>query len=167
MTVEESSHKMTLVWVVYESGAFTDMHWCSDTLMNTQYPNTCTNIKAFPFQTHPIDVTLRVITSQINSDSVGEIKPKHQYFYWRKLDMSTARRRLKSPRSLSGTSAHPTMVKQVNIMVMNGWLTSLSFIVNRLPHFWDKAYSDSDLETPSSSHGCGQRARSYIGPVSY
>ena len=38
------------------------------------------------------------------------------------LDTSTARRRLKSPRSLSGTSAHPTMVTLlvVNTMVMNG-----------------------------------------------
>ena len=64
--------------------------------------------------------------------------------------MSTAHQRLKSPRSLSGTSAHPTMVTQVNIMVMNGWLTSFSFIVNRLLHSWDKAISDSDLETPRS-----------------
>ena len=67
-----------------------------------------------------------------------------------KLDMSTARRRLKSPRSLSGTSAHPVMVTHVNIMVMNGWLASFSFIVNRLPHSWYKAISDSDLETPRS-----------------
>ena len=52
--------------------------------------------------------------------------------------------------SLSGTSAHPTMVTQVNIMVMNVWLTSFSFIVSRLPHSWDKAISDSDLETPRS-----------------
>ena len=64
--------------------------------------------------------------------------------------MSTARQRLKSPQSLSGTSAHLTMVTQVNIMVMNGWLTSFSFIVNRPPHSWDKAISDSDLETPRS-----------------
>ena len=64
--------------------------------------------------------------------------------------MWTARRRLKSPRSLSGTSAHPTMVTQVNIMAMNGWLASFSFIVNRLPHSWDKAISDTDLETPRS-----------------
>ena len=67
-----------------------------------------------------------------------------------KLDMSTARWRLKSPRSLSGTSAHATTVTEVNIMVMNGWLTSFSFIVNRLPHSWDKTISDSDLETPRS-----------------
>ena len=66
------------------------------------------------------------------------------------LDMSTARRRLKSPWSLSGTSAHATTVTQVNIMVMNGWLTSFSFIANRLPHSWDKAISNSDLETPRS-----------------
>ena len=72
--------------------------------------------------------------------------------YWnpRKLDMSTARRRLKSSRSLSGTTAHPTMVTQVNFMVMNGWLTSFSFIVNRPPHSCDKAISYSDLETPMS-----------------
>ena len=61
--------------------------------------------------------------------------------------MSTARRRLKSPRSLSGTSAYPTMVTQVNIMVMNGWFTSFSFIVNQPPRSWDKAISDSHLQT--------------------
>ena len=64
--------------------------------------------------------------------------------------MSTARRRLKSPRSLSGTSALLTMVTQVNIMVKNGRLTAFLFIVNRPPHSWDKAISDSDLETPRS-----------------
>ena len=42
------------------------------------------------------------------------------------------------------------MVTQVNIMLMNGWLTSFSFIINRPPHSWDKAISDSDLETPRS-----------------
>ena len=57
----------------------------------------------------------------------------------KQLDTSMARQRLKSPRSLSGTSAHPTMVTQVNIVVMNGWLTS--FIVNRPPDSWDKAIS--------------------------
>ena len=69
-----------------------------------------------------------------------------------KLDMSTARRRLKSPQSLFGTSAHPTMVTLVNIMVMNGWLTFFSFHVNRPSHSWDKAISGSDLEisTPRS-----------------
>ena len=62
--------------------------------------------------------------------------------------MSTARRRLKSPQSLSGTSAHRTMVRLVKIMVMNGWLTSLSFHVNRPSQSWDKAtcISHCDLE---------------------
>ena len=64
--------------------------------------------------------------------------------------MSTARRRLKSPRSLSGTSAHPTMVTLVNIMVTNGRLTFFSFHVNQPPHSWYKAISHSDLETPRS-----------------
>ena len=36
-----------------------------------------------------------------------------------------ARRLLKPPQSLSGTSAQPTMVTIVNIMAMNRWLTSL------------------------------------------
>ena len=48
----------------------------------------------------------------------------HTFGTGMKLDMSTAGRRLKLPRSLSGTSAHPTMVTLVNIMVMNGWLKS-------------------------------------------
>ena len=78
--------------------------------------------------------------------------------------MSTACQRLKSPRSLSGTSAHPTMVTLVNIMVMNGWLTSFSFHVIRPPHFWAKAIVDSDLKTPRSRTGCGQGARSYSRP---
>ena len=66
--------------------------------------------------------------------------------------MSTARWHLKSPQSLSGTSTHPTMITLVNIMVMNGWLTSFSFNVNQLSHSWDKGISDSDLEisTPRS-----------------
>ena len=60
--------------------------------------------------------------------------------------MSTARRRLESPQSLSGTPAHLTMVTLVNIMVMNGWLTSVSLHVNRSSHSWDKAISDFDLK---------------------
>ena len=68
------------------------------------------------------------------------------------LNMSTACRRLKSPQSLSETSTHPNMVTLVNIMVMNGWLTSFSFHVNQPSHSLDKAISDSDLEisTPRS-----------------
>ena len=52
------------------------------------------------------------------------------------LDMSTVCRRQESPRLLSGTSAHPTMVTLVNII--NGWLTSFSFHVNRPSNSWDK-----------------------------
>ena len=82
--------------------------------------------------------------------------------------MSTARRRLKSPRSLSGTSPHPTMVTLVNIMVMNGWLTSFSFHVKRPPHSWDIAISDSDLETPRSRSWVWSRGKCRtVGPVSY
>ena len=75
-----------------------------------------------------------------------------------------ARPHLKSPRSLSGTSAHPTMVTLVNIMVMNGWLTSFSFQVNWQSHSWDKVISDPDPKIQGQGYGCGQRARSYSGP---
>ena len=82
--------------------------------------------------------------------------------------MSTARRRRKSPRSLSGTSAHPTMVTLVNIMVLNGWLTSFSFHVNQAPHSWDKAISDSDLETPKVKvMGVVKGQGHTVGPESY
>ena len=81
-----------------------------------------------------------------------------------KLDMSMARQRLKSLRSLSGTSAHLTMVTQVNIMVMNGWLTSFWFIINRPPHSEIKLFQTLTLTLQGQGHGCGQRARSYNRP---
>ena len=55
-----------------------------------------------------------------------------------------------TPMSLSSTSAHPTMVTLVNIMVMNRWLTSFSFNINQPSHSWDTAISNSDIETPRS-----------------
>ena len=77
--------------------------------------------------------------------------------------MLTARRRLKSLRSLSG---HHTMVTLVNIMVMNGWLTSFSF--NRPSHSWDKAISDPDLETPKVKvMGVVKGQGHTVDPVSY
>ena len=82
----------------------------------------------------------------------------------KKLDMSTARRHLKSPRSLSGTSTHPTMVTQVNIMVMNGWLTIfLSLSIGRpIPEM--KLFQTLTLKLQGQGHGFGQRARSYNRP---
>ena len=78
--------------------------------------------------------------------------------------MSTAHRHLKSPRSLSGTSAHPTMVTLTNIMVRNGWLTSFSFHVNQPSHSWVKTISDSDLETLRSRSWVWSKARWYSQP---
>ena len=78
--------------------------------------------------------------------------------------MSTARRRVKSSRSLSGTSAHPTMCTQVNIVVMNGWLRSFSFHVNRPSHSWDRSFQTLTLKFQGQGHSCGQRARSYSWP---
>ena len=79
------------------------------------------------------------------------------------LDVLTTRRHLKSLWSLSGTSAHPTMVTLVNIMIMIGCLRSFSFHINQPPHYWDKAISDS-LKLQGQGLGCGQRARSYNQP---
>ena len=76
-----------------------------------------------------------------------------------KADMSTARQCLKSPRSLSATSTLPTMVILVNIMVMNEWLTSFSFHVDQPSHSWDKAISESDLETPRSRSWVWSKAK--------
>ena len=89
---------------------------------------------------------------------------------WVKLDMSTACRRLKSPQSLSGTSAHPTMATLVNIVVMNGWLTSFSFQVNRLFHSSDKALSDSwpwNFNSKVKVMGVVKEQGHMIDPVSY
>ena len=113
--------------------------------------------KCSAFSKHMLDIEYHVyiwqISSQLSYDDTCQI------WMWYKLDMSTARRRLKSPRSLFGTTAHPTMVTPVNIMV-NGWLPSFSFNVNRLSHSWDKAISD--LETQRSRSRVGRRARSSI-----
>ena len=78
--------------------------------------------------------------------------------------MSTARRRLKSPQSLSGTSTHPTMVTPVNIMVMNvddsHPFRSMS-ISHPIPGI--KLFQTLTLkfQLQGQGHGCGQRARSY------
>ena len=61
--------------------------------------------------------------------------------------MSTARRCLKSPRS------HPPTPPWSHKSISWSWMDDshpFSFIVNRPPHLWDKAISDSDLETPRS-----------------
>ena len=60
--------------------------------------------------------------------------------FMQRVHMSTACQRLKSPKSLSGTSAHPTMVTLVNMMVMNGLLPSFLFHVNRLVPFLRWSY---------------------------
>ena len=78
--------------------------------------------------------------------------------------MLMAHRCLKSLQSLFRTSTHPTMFTQVNIMVMNGWHTSFLFHVNWPSHSWDKAISDSDLETSRSRSWVWSKARSYSLP---
>ena len=93
---------------------------------------------------------ISLIVSMISKDCLVLIRQRT--IHYNQLDMSTARRRLKSPQSLSGTSTHLIVVTLVNIMVMNGWHTSFLFHVNQPSHSWDKAISDSDLEisTPRS-----------------
>ena len=86
---------------------------------------------------------------------------KNQRWYNAKLDMSTARRRLKSSWSLLGTFAHPIMA---NIMVMNGWLRAFLFhaIGHPIPEI--KLFQALTLKLKGQGHGCGQRARSYNRP---
>ena len=58
---------------------------------------------------------------------------------------------LKSPQSLSGTPTHPTMVTQKSVSWP--WMNDShipSFHVNQPSHSWDKAISNSDLETSRS-----------------
>ena len=84
--------------------------------------------------------------------------------HWQ-LDMSTPRRCLKSPRSLSGTSAHPTMVTLVNIMVMNGWLKSFFHslsIGHPIPEI--RLFQTLTLKFQGQGHRCGQWSRSYSQP---
>ena len=61
---------------------------------------------------------------------------------------------LKSPRSLSIRSLHPTavtlVIKKVTVMVMNDLLSSLSFNVNLPSNSWDSAFSKFDIENPWS-----------------
>ena len=83
-----------------------------------------------------------------------------------KLDMLMAPQHLKSPRSVSGASAHTTMVTLVNIMV-NGWLRSFSFHVSRPSHSRDKTISDSHLETPRSRSWMWSKGKVIVSPVSY
>ena len=82
-----------------------------------------------------------------------------------KLDMLMPRWLLKSPRSLSSTSAHPTMITLINIMVMNGWLTSFSIgllsISHPIPEI--RLFQTLTLKLQGHGHGCSQRARPYSG----
>ena len=81
-----------------------------------------------------------------------------------KVRVSSACRRLKSLRSVSGTSAHPAMVTLVDIMVTNGWLKFSSFHDIRPSYSWDKATLDSDLETPRWRSWVWSKARSFSQP---
>ena len=69
----------------------------------------------------------------------------------------------KVTRSLSGTSAHATMVTLVNIMV-NWQRTSFSFQSSgpSIPEIW--LFQTVTLKLQGQYHGCGQRARSYSRP---
>ena len=76
-----------------------------------------------------------------------------------KLDMSTARRRLKSPRSLSGTSDH--------LSISWSWMDDLhpfrSLSIGRpIPEI--KLFQTLTLKLQGQGYGCGQRARSYNRP---
>ena len=86
-----------------------------------------------------------------------------QSHYLNQLDMSTARQRLKPPRSLFATSTHPTMV---TLVYGHEWMTHILFrsmsIAHPIPEI--KAISDSVLGTPRSRSWVWSKARSYSWP---
>ena len=120
--------------------------WYRSTKWNGDFPTRAINWEALTMSVSYIYIYIPVLYIPVLYDIHVNlirgvflmIKNRHG-MAWFELDMLTARRRLKSPRSVSGTSAHPTMVTLVNITVMNGWLTSLKLHVNRPPHSsrWD------------------------------
>ena len=80
--------------------------------------------------------------------------------------MWTAHRWRKSPRSLSGTSIHPTMLTQKSIS--RSWMDdshpfrSMS-VSHTIPEI--RLFQTLTLKLEGHSHGCVQRARSYSRPV--
>ena len=77
------------------------------------------------------------------------------------IDMPTSHRRLKSPRSLSGTSTHPTMVKKsISRSRMDDSHPFRSMSIGRpIPEI--KLFQTLALNRQGQGHGCGQRERSY------
>ena len=79
--------------------------------------------------------------------------------------MSTARRRLRSPRSLSGTSTHPTMVTQRSIWW--SWMDD-SHLFHSVPIGHPipgiRLFQTLTLKLEGQCHGCSQRTRSYGRP---
>ena len=90
------------------------------------------------------------------------VTPHSQLWTQWELDMSTARRHLKSPQSLYGTSTHPTMVthRWLTIMVINDRLTALFFCVNQCPTPIPqiRLFQTLTFKLQGQGHGCGQRA---------
>ena len=96
---------------------------------------------------------------------------KQSYEMWsiKKLDMSTARRRFKSPRSLYGTSTHPTMLP-IGHSHGHEWLTHIPFdpcqshtpTTHPIPPI--SLFQTLTLKLQGQSHGWGQRWRSHSSP---
>ena len=84
-----------------------------------------------------------------------------------KLDMSTARRRLKSPQSLYGTSTHPTMVthrsQSWSWMIHSRPFLSMS-ISAPTPIFQIRLFKTLTCKLQGQGHGCGRRTRPYSQP---
>ena len=81
-----------------------------------------------------------------------------------KLDMSTARRRLKSPQSLYGTSTHLTTVthrsQSWSWMIDSQPFLSMSISASTpIPQI--RLFQTLTFKLQGRGHGCGQRARAY------
>ena len=103
------------------------------------------------------------------TDKVNPVYPPSNFVGrgYNKLDMSMARRRLKSPQSLYSTSTHPTMVTQRSQswfwMIDSQPFLSVSISApTPIPQI--RLFQTLAFKLQGQGHGCGQKARLYSQP---
>ena len=93
-----------------------------------------------------------------NLDRLTISAPQQQH----QLDESTARRQLKSPRSLSGRSIHLTLVTKWSWSRMTYCHPLCAIIVNRPSHSEIQLFQNLTKTIHGQGHACGQRSRSHL-----
>ena len=113
--------------------------------------------------------TAPILYTTLETFSMSLQKIYFRKLHHNKLDMSTARRRLKSPQSLYGTSTHPTMVTHrsqswswmIDSQPFLSMSISASTPIHQIRLFQTLTFK---LQGQGQGHGCGQRARPYSQP---